>query len=78
MTRTEAAVEAEVRVVPTTQPARALTLHPKVAAGQIGGWISVLVLYALHRYAHEDLPVEVGAAVTGLIVFLCSWATPSD
>lgn len=53
-----------------------LNLHPKVAAGLLAGWLTVILVYVLHHWAKVDLPPEVGAAITGLIGFGASWAAP--
>lgn len=55
----------------------ALTLHPKVAATLLGTWITVLIVYSLHQWAHVDLPDVVSAAITGLVAFAAGWLAPS-
>lgn len=55
----------------------ALYLHPKVAAGLLASWLTTIVVYALHTWAHVDLPAEVAAALTGLIAFVAGWFAPS-
>jgi hypothetical protein len=54
-----------------------LSLHPKVAAGLLAGWVVTLVVYSLHQWAHTELPAEVGAALTGLFTFGAGWLAPS-
>lgn len=53
-----------------------LDLHPKVAAGLITGQLTAVILYVLHRWVDADLPVEVGAALASLLVFVASWLAP--
>jgi hypothetical protein len=55
----------------------ALSLHPKVAATLLATWITVIIIYVLHQWAHTDLPDVVSAAITGLIAFAAGWAAPN-
>jgi hypothetical protein len=55
----------------------ALSLHPKVSATLLATWITVIVIYSLHQWAHTDLPDVVSAAITGLIAFAAGWAAPN-
>jgi hypothetical protein len=55
----------------------ALSLHPKVAAPLLGGWVSTLILYGLAQWAHVNPPAVVGAAVVGVVTFACGWLAPS-
>jgi uncharacterized membrane protein YfcA len=55
----------------------ALNLHPKVAASLLASWVTILIVYALHQWAHVDLPAEVGAAITGVVAFAAGWLAPS-
>jgi len=52
----------------------ALTLHPKVAGGAIGGAVSLIVLYGL-SYALV-IPSEVAAAVGVISVSVCGYFAP--
>jgi hypothetical protein len=54
-----------------------LNLHPKVAASLLASWVTVLILYSLRQWAHVDPPIEVGAAVAGLVAFAAGWLAPS-
>lgn len=40
---------------------------PKVIAGTTAGAVTVLIVWALHRFAGVDLPAEVAAALTVLL-----------
>lgn len=42
----------------------ALSLHPKVAAGLVSG------------YVDADMPVEVGAAIVNVVAFVAGWLAP--
>lgn len=53
-----------------------LTLHPKVAASLLGGWITTLLLYSLDQWAHVDPPGVVCAALVGVVTFACGWLAP--
>lgn len=55
----------------------ALNLHPKVAASLLAGYVTVIVVYSLHQWAHVDLPDAVAAAITGLVAFAAGWLAPS-
>jgi uncharacterized membrane protein YfcA len=55
----------------------ALNLHPKVAASLLAGWITVIIVYSLHQWAHTDLPDAVSAAITGLVAFGAGWLAPN-
>ena len=54
-----------------------LNLHPKVAASLLASWVTVIVVYSLHTWVHVDLPVEVGAAITGVVAFAAGWLAPN-
>lgn len=54
-----------------------LNIHPKVAASFLASWVTVIVVYSLHTWAHVDLPIEVGAALTGLVGFGAGWLAPN-
>lgn len=55
-----------------------LTLHPKVSAPLLGGWLSTLILYGLDQWAHVNPPAVVGAAVVGVVTFACGWLAPAE
>lgn len=55
----------------------ALNLHPKVAASLLAGYVTVIVVYSLHQWAHVDLPDAVSAAITGLVAFAAGWVAPN-
>lgn len=52
----------------------ALTIHPKVAGGAIGGSIALIVLYGL-SYALV-VPPEVAAAVGVISTSICAYLSP--
>ena len=51
-----------------------MNLHPKVAAGGIGGAVALIVLWGL-SYA-VTIPPEVAGAFTLVISTLCAWLAP--
>lgn len=55
----------------------ALALHPKVAAPLLATWVTTILFYSLHQWAHVDLPLVVAAAVTSLVAFGAGWAAPN-
>lgn len=55
-----------------------LTLHPKVAATLLATWVTALIVYAIHQWAGIDLPMEVSAAITGLVAFAAGWLAPGQ
>lgn len=55
----------------------ALSFNPKVSAALLATWLTTLIVYTLHTWAHVDLPAEVAAALTGLIGFLAGWLAPT-
>lgn len=55
-----------------------LNLHPKVAAGLIAGWVTVIIVYSLQQWGHVSLPSVVSAALTGLIAFGAGWLAPNQ
>lgn len=56
---------------------KGLTLHPKVAATLLAGWITTILFYSLNQWAGVDLPLPVAAAVTSLVGFAAGWLAPS-
>lgn len=51
-----------------------MNLHPKVAAGGIGGALALILIWALGYVI--TIPPEVAAAFTLLISSLCAWLAP--
>jgi hypothetical protein len=51
-----------------------VNLHPKVAAGGLGGALALILVWAL-GYA-VTIPPEVAAAFTLLLSSLCAWLAP--
>jgi len=51
-----------------------MNLHPKVAAGGMGGALALIVLWAMSYGV--TVPVEVGSAFTGVIILVCAWLAP--
>lgn len=56
----------------------ALTLHPKVSAPLLGGWVTTLILYGADHWGHVNPPAYVAAALLGIVTFVCGWAAPAD
>ena len=56
----------------------ALSLHPKVAASLLGGWVSTLILYGADYWGHINPPAVVGAALVGVVTFACGYLAPAD
>jgi hypothetical protein len=52
-------------------------IHPKIAGGAVGGYLAIIVLYALHQYVGFNPPAEVGQAITGLILLAVGAASPN-
>lgn len=58
--------------------ARTTTNYPtqKVTAVGVTGAISIVLVWALHQFAHLDMPAEVASAVTTILAFLAGYLTP--
>lgn len=67
-----------VAVEPPTAAQKALTLHPKVAAPALATPVTVLVLYVLQAVWGIVPPVEVAAAITGIVAFVAGWLAPAN
>lgn len=54
-------------------------VHPKVTGGAAGGgaagYLTLILLWALHQYAHVEPPPEVAGAIGGLVVLVVGTAT---
>lgn len=61
---------------PPTTAQKALTLHPKTAAGGIAFNVVVVVLYVLDTRWHVTPPPAVAAAITGVVTTICAWLAP--
>ena len=48
-------------------------INRKVSAGGLAGALSIVVLWALKVYGHQELPAEVGSAVTTVLSFVTSY-----
>jgi hypothetical protein len=58
--------------------ARTRTNYPtqKVTAAGAAGAVSIVLVWALHQFAHLDMPAEVASAITTLLAFLTGYLTP--
>jgi hypothetical protein len=61
---------------PDSAPSRAAA--PKVLNSALAGSIVILVIAALHQFAHVDLGVEVTGALTVVVSTLVGYLTPHD
>jgi hypothetical protein len=48
----------------------------KVTAVGVAGAVSIVIIWALHQFAHLDMPSEVASAITTIIAFLAGYLTP--
>lgn len=55
---------------------KALTLHPKTAAGGIAGSLSVVALYVLGAVWGIEPPPEVCAEITVAVTGIAAWLAP--
>lgn len=53
-------------------------VHPKVAAGGLGGALSVIVIFFLGAFGHITVPPEVAAAIATLFTFGAGYITTGD
>lgn len=66
----------QVAPPPKTKAQEYLDIHPKVVAGGVSGYLSVIVLYVLQAVWAIEPPAIVAAAITGLIISVCAWLAP--
>jgi len=55
-----------------------LNLHPKVAATLLATWITALIVYGLHQWAHTDLTAPAAVGLTGTVGFIAGWLAPNQ
>jgi preprotein translocase subunit SecD len=48
----------------------------KVTAGVLAGAVSVILVWAIKTYVHQDLPGEVASSITTVLTFVTSWFVP--
>lgn len=53
-------------------------IHPKVAAGGLGGALAVIVIFVLGAFAHVSVTPEVAAAIATLFTFAAGYFTTGD
>jgi hypothetical protein len=54
-----------------------LRSKPEPGTIVLATWVTTIIVYTLHTWAHADLPSEVAASLTGLIGFAAGWLAPS-
>lgn len=65
--------------MPETAPAKIYVNQPssspsrKVSAGALAGAFSILFVYLVKTFAHQDIPGEAASAITTVFTFLVSY-----
>ena len=52
------------------------TPHRKVSAGALAGGLSIILVWLIKTYGHQDMPAEVASGVTTVITFITSYLVP--
>jgi hypothetical protein len=50
----------------------------KVTAGVLAGAVAGIVLWAVKTFAHQEVPIEVGMAISTLLTFVIQYLVPEE
>ena len=53
-----------------------LTPHRKISVGALAGGLSIILVWLIKAYGHQDMPAEVASGLTTVLTFVTSYIVP--